>query len=126
MKAKQEFVLGQSEPDFDNCFVLNDKPSTVPLDSRSLPLQTAASFHHPLTNLHLEVQTTEPAFQFYTGKYIDTPAVGEAPARASRAGFAVEPARYTNAINVDQWRGMVLLRRGEAYGSRMVYTAFKT
>lgn len=42
-------------------------------------------------------------------------------ARGARAGFCVEPSRYVNAVNVDEWRAQVLLKRGEVYGSRVVY-----
>ena len=123
--ADQAFVLGREEPEFDDCFILNPHPSTVPLASSASHLRLAASFQHPDTALHLTVHTTEPAFQFYTGGYVDVPATHRAPARASRAGFCVEPGRYVNAVNVDDWRGMVVLRRGDVYGSRIVYTAWK-
>lgn len=65
--------------------------------------------------------STEPAFQFYTGKYIDVPEVEGVGARGPRSGFCVEPSRFVNAVNVDEWRGQVVLRRGEVYGSRVVY-----
>ena len=75
--------------------------------------------------MHLEVLTTEPAFQLYTGKYIDVDAVDGTPARKARAGFCVEPSRYINAVNVTEWRNMTVLRRGEIYGSRIAYNAWK-
>ncbi|KAI9823279.1 MAG: hypothetical protein M1832_002503 [Thelocarpon impressellum] len=125
IRAGQTFTLGESGPALDDCFVLHAEPSTVPLDTRAAPLRTAATFHHPSTQLHLEVRTTEPAFQFYTGEHVDVPAVGAAPARRSRAGFCVEPGRYVDAVNVPEWRGMVVLRRGQVYGSRIVYTAWR-
>jgi len=71
------------------------------------------------------VYSTEPAFQFYTGKYIDVPEVPGAPARGKRSGFCVEPSRYVNAINVEEWKNQVLLKKGEKYGSRIVYRAWR-
>ncbi|KAL1841218.1 hypothetical protein VTJ49DRAFT_7286 [Mycothermus thermophilus] len=121
----QAFTLGAQEPDIDDCFVVNEAPSTVPIDTRGLPLTKLVTAHHPASGVHLEVLSTEPAFQFYTGKYIDVPAVGGLPARGARSGFCVEPSRYVNACNVDEWKGQMLLKKGEKYGCRIVYRAWK-
>ena len=110
----------------DDCFILDDSTaSSVPLDTRAQPLTRLVAAHHPATGIHLEVYSTEPAFQFYTGKYIDVPAVGGAPARAERSGFCVEPSRYVNALNVPEWKGQTLLKKGQTYGARIVYKAWK-
>ncbi|KAM0327229.1 hypothetical protein ACHAQA_006364 [Verticillium albo-atrum] len=115
------FTLGAEEPDIDDCFVVNEAASSVPLDTRNSPLTTLVQAYHPESKVHLEVASTEPAFQFYTGKYIDVPAVGGLPARGKRSGFCVEPSRYVNAVNVDEWRGQSVLKKGEVYGARVVY-----
>lgn len=122
---KTSFTLGEKEPDIDDCFVANTDPSSVPIDTRNSPLQTVASFYHPESKIYLEVGTTEPAFQFYTGKYIDVPAVENLPARGARSGFCVEPSRYVNAINVPEYRSMTILKKGEKYGSKIVYRGWK-
>jgi aldose 1-epimerase len=125
INANEKFTLGATEPDIDHCFIKNDVPASIPLDTRSLSLNKLASFYHPGSKMHLEVHSTEPAFQFYTGKYIDVKAVGDLPARGPRSGFCVEPSRYINAINTDEWKEMVVLKRGEKYGSRSVYRAWR-
>ncbi|KAI1371242.1 aldose 1-epimerase [Hypoxylon crocopeplum] len=121
------FTLGAQDPDFDDCFIVDpsSSPSSVPIDTRGLRLTKLVSAHHPESKIHLEVLSTEPAFQFYTGKWIDVPAVGGAPARGSRSGFCVEPSRFVNAINVDDWKSQMLLKKGEKYGARIVYKAWK-
>jgi aldose 1-epimerase len=123
--ANSTFTLGASEPDIDHCFIMNSTPSTVPIDTRALPLCKLAAFFHPDSRIHLEVHSTEPAFQFYTGKYIDVPAVGGLAARGARSGFCVEPSRYVNAVNVEGWRDMAVLKRGEKYGSRILYRGWQ-
>jgi aldose 1-epimerase len=80
---------------------------------------------HPDSGVHLEVLSTEPGFQFYTGKYIDVPEVAGLPARKARSAFCVEPSRYVNAVNVAEWKDMMLLKKGEKYGARIVYRAWK-
>lgn len=120
--ANKTFNLGATEPDIDDCFIVDPSTaSSIPLDTRSSPLTKLVTAYHPATKNHLEVLSTEPAFQFYTGKYIDVPEVDGVKARGARAGFCVEPSRYVNAVNVDEWRGQVVLRKGEVYGSRVVY-----
>lgn len=119
------YVLGKLAPDIDDCFVIDTDPSQVPLDTRNRPLRQLASFSHPSTGLHLEVHSTEPAFQFYTGKQVDVPAVEGAPLRGPGAGFCVEPSRFINAPNEPEWKHMCLLKKGQVWGSKIVYKAWK-
>ncbi|OJJ84125.1 aldose epimerase family protein [Aspergillus glaucus CBS 516.65] len=119
------FGLGPSEPHIDDVFVMESDPSKIALDTRTQPLKRLAQFHHPTTKLHLEVHSTEPAFQLYTGKYIDTPQVEGAPARREGAGFCIEPSRFVNAVNEPGWRSMVVLKRGQLFGCKNVYKAWK-
>ncbi len=125
VQGKTPFTLGAEEPDIDDCFVVNEDVKSIPIDTRSEPLTKLVSASHPKSNIHLEVLSTEPAFQFYTGKYIDVPAVAGLPARGKRSGFCVEPSRYVNACNVDEWKDTMLLKKGEKYGCRIVYRAWK-
>ncbi|KAK3317607.1 galactose mutarotase-like domain-containing protein [Cercophora scortea] len=125
VEGNKAFTLGAVEPDIDDCFVVNEEPTSVPLNTRGLPLTKLVTAHHPDSKIHLEVYSTEPAFQFYTGKYIDVPEVAGLPARGPRSGFCVEPSRYVNACNVDEWKGQMLLKKGNKYGCRVVYRAWK-
>ncbi|KAF2122141.1 galactose mutarotase-like domain-containing protein [Lophiotrema nucula] len=118
------FTLGEKEPDIDDCFVVNTDSSSIPIDTRGLSLQKIASFYHPDSKIHLDISSTEPAFQYYTGKYIEVPAVDGVPARGARAGFCVEPSRYVNAINVPEYKSQVVLKKGEKYGSKITYRAW--
>ena len=119
------FILQSSEPHIDDIFIMQPAPSKIPLDTRSQPMNLLARFSHPDTHMHLEVHSTEPAFQFYTGKYVDVPAVEGAPARGEGAGFCVEPSRYVNAVNEPKWRGMTVLKPGEVFGCKNMYRAWK-
>ncbi|CAM1504045.1 Fc.00g016360.m01.CDS01 [Cosmosporella sp. VM-42] len=124
IEGNTPFTLGEKEPDVDHCFTTNTNPSSVPIDTRNEPLGLNVRAHHPTTGIHLDVLSTEPCFQFYTGKFIDVPAVEGSPARGSRSGFCCEPGRWVNAINVPEWRDMVVLKKGETYGARIVYKAW--
>lgn len=124
LDTTKPFVLGPQEPDIDHCFITNTNASSVPIDTRNEPLAINLSAHHPKTGIHLEVLSTEPAFQVYTGRYIDVPEIEGAPARGPRSAFCCEPSRYINACNVPEWRDQVLLKKGDTYGCRIVYRAW--
>ncbi|KAI1344493.1 galactose mutarotase-like protein [Xylariaceae sp. FL0016] len=121
------FTLGPQEPDIDDCFVVDPSAAadSVPIDTRGRPLVKLCSAHHPGSKIHLEVHSTEPAFQYYTGKYINVPAVEGVSARGPRSAFCVEPSRFVNACNVDDWKSQMLLKKGEKYGARVMYKAWK-
>lgn len=117
----EEFVFGEREPDPDHCFIMNSEPSSIPIDTRSQPLKKLCEFYHPNTKIHFEALSTEPAFQFYAGRSIDVPPMDGMPARGPRSGMCIEASRYVNAINNDKWRHMVILKKGQTFGSRTVY-----
>ncbi|RWA14043.1 hypothetical protein EKO27_g1062 [Xylaria grammica] len=125
--TNEQFTLGAQEPDIDDCFVVDPSasPNSVPIDTRGRPLVALVKASHPESKVHLEVHSTEPAFQYYTGKYINVPAVAGVPARSARSAFCVEPSRFVNACNVDDWKNQVLLKKGEKYGCRTLYKAWK-
>jgi aldose 1-epimerase len=126
IEPDKDFILGPAEPDMDHCFIVDPGHTDIPLDTRQGPLQRLVSLFHPKTKIHLETFSTEPAFQFYTGKHVDVPATGDTPAFGKRSGLCIEPSRYVNAVNVPEWRGQVLLRCGQIYGAKTVYKAWKS
>lgn len=123
IKANEPFSLSDEGPILDHCFVLNTQPDTVPIDTRQQPLQLCATLEYPESSVHLQVLSTEPAFQVYTGDGISVEAEGVR--FGPRSGIAIEPGRYTNATNRPKWRNMVLLKKGEKYGSRIRYVTWK-
>ncbi|SMQ55222.1 unnamed protein product [Zymoseptoria tritici ST99CH_3D7] len=120
----EEFVFGPKEPNPDHCFVMNTDPSTIKLDTRQEQMYKLLELSHPNTNIHFEALSTEPAFQFYAGRFIDVPAMDGQPARGPRSGMCIEASRYVNAINNDKWRDMVILKKGQVWGSRTIYRAW--
>ena len=122
------FNLGADSPAFDDCFVM-DPSEAMPLDTRTSALRQQVSLSHPATSLHLEIFSTEPAFQFYTGEGIDVPELETknghiVPSKGPRAGIAIEPCRYVDAQR-NEWRGQCLLKKGQVWGARSQYRAWK-
>ncbi len=124
IQANEEFTIGAQEPDIDHCFIVNADPKSVPLDTRKETMNKLCQFYHPSTKIHLEALSTEPAFQFYTGKNINVPEMDGLPARGPRSGMCIEATRYINAINDERWRNMVVLKKGQIWGSRTIYRAW--
>ncbi|KAL3458516.1 galactose mutarotase-like domain-containing protein [Aspergillus heterothallicus] len=111
---------------FDDCFIIDRDLTDVKIDTRSRPLKLLAEFQHSGSRINLQVSSTDPAFQFYTGEFIDVPeADKENPARGPFSGFCIEPSRYVNAINEPEWRHTVILKKGEKYGSKVQYRAWR-
>jgi aldose 1-epimerase len=134
--ALHDEAAGATVP-LDDCFVCapDKAPGDVPLDTRSEGIHLLAEIRSGQTGISLRVESSEPAFQCYTGGFIDVPAwpagdVGgepyaAGPGFAKHAGLCIEPSRWVNAAGRQDWRAMVLLKKGGVYGARTRYTAWK-
>ncbi|CAI6459317.1 AEL_HP2_G0025590.mRNA.1.CDS.1 [Saccharomyces cerevisiae] len=112
-------ILDNKGPTYDYCFIVSENEKLNRTDSMAVNnLVLVFEAHHPESKLILEVSTTEPSFVFYTGNNL----FGRFE---PRSGFCVEQGRYIDAINRDEWKGCVLLKRGETYSSKTQYR-FKT
>lgn len=148
--VNEPIQVTDTEPSIDHCMIVADRAdgeNAVP-NARKVPLDTRGRELRKLVELRyktdegervLEVQSTEPAFQFFTGEAIDAPAIEAAAgdgavagkehglagqARGKRAGFAIEPSRYVDCASREEWRGMCRMRKGDVYGSRSRYVAW--
>lgn len=63
--------------------------------------------------INLEVFTTQPGLQFYSGNFLPN----------SRTGFALETQFYPNAINVKNF-DKPILKKGEKFSSKTIYKLF--
>ncbi|GAB7363297.1 hypothetical protein MBLNU230_g3578t1 [Neophaeotheca triangularis] len=125
IEANKEFTFGPKEPAIDHCMIVNPDPKSVPVDTRKQPLNKLITMYHPNSKIHFEALSTEPAFQCYTGAGIGVPATDETPAFGPRSGMCIEASRYVNAINTPEYRDMVILKKGQTFGSRTIYRAWK-
>ncbi|HEX5869876.1 MAG TPA: aldose epimerase family protein [Longimicrobium sp.] len=85
------------------------------------PLAYAARVHEPLSGRVLELFTTEPGLQFYSGNYLDGGATGkDRQPYGYRCGFCLEPQKFPDSPNHPEFPTCIL-RPGERYASRTVY-----
>lgn len=97
----------------DHNFVLRKKKPGLTL---------AARVSEPTTRRVLEVSTTEPGVQFYTGNFLDgTLAAKGGKPYAKHSGFALETQHFPDSPNQPEFPSTVL-RPGEEYNSKTVYT----
>ena len=98
---------------YDHNFVLN--PGT---DSLAL----AARVYEPTTGRVLEIHTTEPGVQFYTGNFLDGSITGKGGhVYEHRYGFCLETQHYPDSPNQPSFP-TTILRPGSAYRSRTVFS----
>ena len=76
----------------------------------------------PVTGRTLEVSTTEPGIQFYSGNFLDGSIAGKGGrAYAYRSGLALETQHFPDSPNRPEFPSTTL-RPGETYRSRTVFT----
>jgi aldose 1-epimerase len=106
----EQLVLGHG---YDHNFVLNRKGSGMTL---------AARVYEPTTGRVLEVSTTQPAVQFYTGNFLDGTITGkEGHVYKRRYGFCLETQHYPDSPNHPDFP-TTILKPGETFHQT---TAFK-
>jgi aldose 1-epimerase len=81
----------------------------------------AARVTEPTTGRVMEVTTTEPGLQFYSGNFLDGTITGKAGhVYQHRSGFCLETQHYPDSPNRPDFPSTIL-RPGEEYHSRTVY-----
>jgi aldose 1-epimerase len=84
-------------------------------------LQHAARVYEPKSGRTLEVQTTEPGVQFYTGNFLDGTLKGKDGAVYNRRnGFCLETQHYPDSPNKPAFPSTIV-KPGQAYQSQTVW-----
>lgn len=97
---------------YDHNFVLNS-------GGKSLAL--AARVHEPKSGRVMEMSTTEPGVQFYTGNFLDGTLTGKGGVVYKKHhGFCLEAQHFPDAVNQSSFPS-VILRPGETYRQTTVY-----
>jgi aldose 1-epimerase len=84
-------------------------------------LSSAARVVDPMTGRTLEIQTTEPGIQFYSGNFLDGTITGKGGVKyGHRAGFCLETQHYPDSPNQANFPSTVL-RPGQEYKSQTTF-----
>lgn len=99
----------------------NGYDHTWVINGRNGVLRQAASVYEPVSGRVMEVWTTEPGVQFYTGNFLD----GSRPGKSGkpyprRSGFCLETQHYPDSPNRPNFP-TTTLRKGAVYRSTTIY-----
>ena len=98
---------------YDHNWVLNKEAGSLDL---------AARVYEPETGREMEVYTTEPGIQFYSGNFLDGSLTGKGgQVYEKRYGFCLETQHFPDSPNKPDFPSVVL-RPGETYTQTTVYT----
>lgn len=98
---------------YDHCWITARSNSGTP--------ENIASLYDPASGRLMEVLTTEPAVQFYTGNFLDGTVIGKGGMPYKhRTGLCLETQHYPDSPNHPAFPSTVL-RPGEKYQSTTVY-----
>lgn len=97
---------------YDHCYVLNRG------DQDAGKLALAARVHEPKSGRVLEIQTTEPGVQFYTGNFLDGTA--DVAGNKQHGGFCLETQHFPDSPNQPAFPS-TLLKPGETFKSSTVH-----
>lgn len=107
----EQLVLGHG---YDHNFVINSHPEQS-------GLKLAARVHEPTSGRTLEVWTTQPGVQFYTGNFLDGKVVGKnGHAYQRRNGFCLETQHFPDSPNHPDFPSTIL-RPGETFHQTAVF-----
>lgn len=91
------------------------------IDGAGGSLALAATVNEPISGRTLEVLTTEPGVQFYTGNFLDGSYLAKNGARyGKRGGFCLETQHFPDSPNQPAFPSTIL-RPGETFRSSTVY-----
>jgi aldose 1-epimerase len=83
-------------------------------------MQTAVSLYEQTTGRVLELLTTQPGIQFYSGNFLDGSLIGKnGVAYVKYAGLCLEPQHFPDAPNHANFPSTVL-RPGEEYNQKTI------
>jgi aldose 1-epimerase len=107
---EEQLILGKG---YDHNFILNKE--------KAGELTFAASAYDKGSGRFMEVFTTHPAIQFYTGNFLDGSQIGKGGNKyVYRSGFCLETQYYPDSPNHPNFPSTVL-RPGEEYKHRTVF-----
>ena len=114
MDFRKAKLVGSHIPEvqYDHNFVLNDWDGSLRLVVR---------LYEPVSGRLLEILTTEPGIQFYSGNFLDGSVVGKNGMTYEKyAGLCLEPQHFPDAPNHPNFPSTVL-RPGEAYNQTTIF-----
>ena len=96
---------------YDHNFVINKSANSLKL---------AGKVESEKSGIKMDVYTTEPGVQFYTGNYLDGSLKGKSGAYEHRSGFCLETQHYPDSPHFPDFPTTVL-KKGDVFRSETIY-----
>jgi len=97
---------------YDHCWIFDDAANT---------LKSVGSLYHKASGRYMEVLTTEPAIQFYSGNFIDGTKDSKTGGKyQKRSGLCLETQHYPDSPNQPSFP-ITTLKAGEKYSTKTTY-----
>jgi aldose 1-epimerase len=109
--GKDYAEMGGDPVGYDHNFVL---------DASDQELTLAAKAMDPMSGRYVEVSTTEPGVQFYTGNFLDGSLSSEDHTYVKNAGFCLETQHFPDSPNQSEFPSTIL-RPGEKFISQTIF-----
>ncbi len=103
--------IEQVQGGYDHNYVLNSSDGSLAL---------AASVYEPKTGRVMEIYTTEPGIQFYSGNFLDGSVKGKGAVYNKHNGFCLETQHFPDSPNKSNFPSVVL-KPGEKYTQLIVH-----
>ncbi|MCD4793212.1 MAG: galactose mutarotase [Bacteroidales bacterium] len=111
-RINDDYIQLQYGKGYDHNWVLNKTP-----DSLSL----AAIVREPVSGRKMEIYTTEPGLQFYSGNFLDGSDIGEDSTKYNhRTAFCLEAQHFPDSPNHNNFPSTVL-QAGKTYKQKTIY-----
>lgn len=96
---------------YDHNFVLNSGGGRLAL---------AARLRDPASGRTMDILTTEPGIQFYSGNFLDGSVAGLGGTYHKHCGMCLETQHFPDSVNKPDWPG-IILRPGQRYSHTIVH-----
>jgi aldose 1-epimerase len=106
--------IARVEGGYDHCYVLNKKPG------EGKNLSPAAVVYEPKSGRVMEIYTSEPGVQFYSGNFLDGQQQRGGKKFTKHYGFCLETQHFPDSPNIPSFPS-VLLKPGETYTHKTVH-----
>lgn len=97
---------------YDHNWVINSGDDDKP--------DLAATVYEPISGRYMEVYTTEPGIQFYSGNFVNVSAGKSGKPYGTRSGFCLETQHYPDSPNKPEFPSVVL-NPGKIFKSTTIY-----
>lgn len=101
---------------YNHCSVLNKQGD---------PLSLATRVYGPENSRVMEIRTTEPGIQFYTGYFLENYRGRSGIIFNRYDGFCLETQHFPNSVNEQRFPSTIL-RRGDLYGQATIHALSTT